>query len=101
MIAERARAIAVEQSVEMPPEAIEDPYVNREIVGRVLDVSEAGGGLFEVRIALSTATIGGDAGQLLNMLFGNTSIHDDVTLRSEERRVGKESRSRSSTAPSA
>jgi ribulose-bisphosphate carboxylase large chain len=80
MIAERARAIAVEQSVEMPLEAIDDAYVNSEIVGRVLDVSDAGGGLFEVRIALSAATVGGDAGQLLNMLFGNTSIHDDVTL---------------------
>jgi len=80
MIAERARAIAVEQSVEMPPEAIDDDYVSSEIVGRVLDVSDAGGGLFEVRIALASATVGGDAGLLLNMLFGNTSIHDDVTL---------------------
>jgi len=80
MIAERARAIAVEQSVEMPPEAIDDDYVSSEIVGRVLDVSDAGGGLFEVRIALASATVGGDAGQLLNMLFGNTSIHDDVML---------------------
>lgn len=79
-IAERARAIAVEQSVEMPPEAIDDTYVNSEIVGRVLDIKDAGGGVFEVRIALSSATVGGDAGQLINMMFGNTSIHDDVML---------------------
>ncbi len=79
-ITERARAIAVEQSVEMPLEAIDDPYVNSEIVGRVLDVSDAGDGVFEIRIALSAATVGNDAGQLLNMLFGNTSIHDDVVL---------------------
>jgi S-methyl-5-thioribulose 1-phosphate isomerase len=84
MIAERARAIAVEQSVEMPPEAIDDPYVSSEIVGRVLDVSDLGGGLFEVRIALSASTVGGDAGQLINMLFGNTSIHDDVVLHDAE-----------------
>ena len=25
-------------------------------------------------------TVGGDPGQLINMLFGNTSLHDDVTL---------------------
>lgn len=79
-ITERARAIAVEQSVEMPPEAIDDADVKAEIVGRVFDVSDAGGGVFAVRIALSSATVGGDAGQLLNMLFGNTSIHDDVIL---------------------
>jgi len=88
-IAQRARTIAVEQSVEMPLEAIDDPFVNSEIVGRVLDIKDlgikdSGGRLFDVRIALATATAttinGGDAGQLVNMLFGNTSIHDDVML---------------------
>jgi len=97
-IAERARTIAVEQSVEMPLEAIDEPFVNSEIVGRVLDIKDlgpkdvstkdSGGGLFEVRIALATATAttvnGGDAGQLINMLFGNTSIHDDVMLHDVE-----------------
>jgi ribulose-bisphosphate carboxylase large chain len=29
---------------------------------------------------LAPATIGNDAGQMLNMLFGNTSLHDDVVL---------------------
>src|SRR5262245_11563028 len=64
----------------MPVEAIDDAYVRAEIVGRVLDVSDLGNGTFAVRIALSTETVGDDAGQLVNMLFGNTSIHDDVIL---------------------
>lgn len=76
----RAREIAVEQSVEMPVEAIADPQVLSEIVGEVLDIAEVAPGAFEVDIALSSATVGGDAGQLLNMLYGNTSLHDDVTL---------------------
>ena len=37
-----------------------------------------------MRIALAAATIGNDAGQLINMLFGNTSIHDDVVLHDAE-----------------
>jgi ribulose-bisphosphate carboxylase large chain len=37
-----------------------------------------------VRIALSASTVSGDAGQLMNMLFGNTSIHDDVWLDDAE-----------------
>jgi len=49
-------------------------------VGRVDDVREIGAGLFEARISLSVATVGCDAGQFVNMLFGNTSIHDDVVL---------------------
>ena len=76
----RAQAIAVEQSVEMPPGAIDDKYVLSEIVGRVEGIREIGAGLFEARISLSAETIGCDAGQLVNMLFGNTSIHDDVVL---------------------
>ena len=80
----RAQAIAVEQSVEMPLAAIDDPHVLSEIVGRVESVREIGAGLFEARISLSAETIGRDAGQLVNMLFGNTSIHDDVVLHDAE-----------------
>lgn len=79
-IEERARAIAVEQSVEMPLSAITDDFVGSEIVGRVEAIAERQAGLFEVRISLAAATVGRDPGQLINMLFGNTSLHDDVTL---------------------
>jgi ribulose-bisphosphate carboxylase large chain len=75
-----ARVIAVEQSVEMPVAAIEDDYVRSKIVGRVEAIETRRDELFEVRIALSSATVGEDAGQLINMLFGNTSIQDDVVL---------------------
>ena len=80
-IAARARAIAVEQSVEMPLSAIEDPEILSGIVGDVEDIADLGGGLFAVRIGLAAATIGDDPGQLLNMLFGNTSLHADVVLQ--------------------
>jgi hypothetical protein len=60
-IAERARMIALEPNVEMPPETIDDPFVHNEIVGRVLDIKDNGapsirGGVFDVRIALATVT---------------------------------------------
>ena len=76
----RARAIAVEQSVEMPLEAIADPAVLDHFVGEVEDIADRGDGRFAVRIGLATETVGDDAGQLLNMLFGNASLHDDVIL---------------------
>ena len=76
----RARAIAVEQSVEMPLGAIDDPAILQDIVATVEEIADLGGDLFEARIGLAAATIGEDAGQLLNMAFGNTSLHDDVTL---------------------
>jgi ribulose-bisphosphate carboxylase large chain len=77
----RAQGIAVEQSVEMPLAAIDDETVLTEIVGDVQGIDDIGGGLFSVRIGLATATVGQDAGQLLNMVFGNTSLHDDVVLQ--------------------
>ena len=79
-IEERASAIAIEQSVEAPLAAVRDPRVRADIVGETLRIAECGEGRFDVDIALSAATIGNDAGQLMNMLFGNTSLHDDVAL---------------------
>ncbi len=77
----RARAIAIEQSVEMPLGAIAEDAILRDIAGTVEGIADLGGGVFEVRIGLAVATIGADAGQLLNMAFGNTSLHEDVALR--------------------
>jgi ribulose-bisphosphate carboxylase large chain len=83
-IEERARAIAIEQSVEMPVVAIDDAFVLSQIVGRVVGIAEQTSGLFEVRIRLAGETIGRDPGQLINMLFGNTSLHADVALHDAE-----------------
>jgi ribulose-bisphosphate carboxylase large chain len=83
-IEERARAIAIEQSVEMPVAAIDDEFVRAQIVGRVTGIAEQSSGLFEVRVALAGETIGHDPGQLINMLFGNTSLHPDVALHDVE-----------------
>ena len=76
----RAVAIAVEQSVEMPVSAIAEPEILRDIVGEVEAIEHRGDGVYDARIALAIATTGLEAGQLLNMLYGNTSLHEDVLL---------------------
>jgi ribulose-bisphosphate carboxylase large chain len=76
----RAQSIAIEQSVEMPLSAIVEQEILRDIVGVVEAIENRGDGVFDVRIGLATATTGGDAGQFLNMAFGNTSLHEDVVL---------------------
>ncbi len=80
----RAQSIAVEQSVEMPVSAIAETEILRAIVGEVEAVEDRGHGLFDISIGLAIATTGLDAGQFLNMAFGNTSLHEDVTLRDIE-----------------
>jgi ribulose-bisphosphate carboxylase large chain len=77
----RAQGIAVEQSVEMPLEAIRDEAILADVVGAVEAIEDIGGGWFAVRIELAEKTVGHDAGQFLNMIFGNTSLHEDVVLQ--------------------
>lgn len=79
-IEERARFLAIEQSVETPLEAVRDPRILTEIAGEVASIEDQGQGWFAVRIDLATATMGADAGQLLNMLFGNASLYEGVIL---------------------
>ena len=62
-IEERARGLAVEQSVEMPVGAIREPGILEEIVGEVTRIDDRGDGWFDVDVALASATIGDDAGQ--------------------------------------
>jgi ribulose-bisphosphate carboxylase large chain len=77
----RAQSIAVEQSVEMPLAAIHDQAILSGIVGAVQGIDDLGEGRFAVRIGLATDTVGHDAGQFLNVIFGNTSLHEDVVLK--------------------
>jgi ribulose-bisphosphate carboxylase large chain len=80
LIEARAQALVVEQSVEMPLGAIRDRDVLETIVGQVASITPAGDGVWNVVAALSTRTVGDDPGQLLNMLFGNSSLQPEVEL---------------------
>lgn len=80
LIESRALALAIEQSVETPQTAIRDPRVTREVLGRVRSIEPDGPGSFRVTLSLALETTGFEAGQLLNMLFGNCSLQPEVEL---------------------
>ncbi len=77
---QRAQVLALEQSIEMPLAAVVDARVRGEVVARVTRLEPQPDGCTLAEIALSAETIGGDAGQLMNMLFGNSSLHGDVEV---------------------
>jgi ribulose-bisphosphate carboxylase large chain len=79
-VAARAEAIAIEQSIEMPPSAVREQRVLDDYLGRVESITPLSPGLHRVVIALSAGTVGGEPGQMMNMLFGNTSLQADVEL---------------------
>ncbi|MBL0143223.1 MAG: ribulose 1,5-bisphosphate carboxylase [Betaproteobacteria bacterium] len=96
----RATALATEQSVEMPVDAIRDPRVLGEVVATVESVrsclsapgsaqpplpSRSGKGAsgedsYEVTLGIAAGTTGHEASQLVNMLFGNCSLQPEVEL---------------------
>ena len=82
--AEAAQALALEQSIEAPLDAVFDEHVRAHIVARVESVRETGPGVHEAEVSLATETTGLDAAQTLNMLFGNSSLHDTVQLLDAE-----------------
>lgn len=76
----RAEALAVEQSVEMPVSAVRDRYVIDHILARVESIEPASRDRYKVVIRIAAETTGYETGQLLNMLFGNASLQEDVEL---------------------
>jgi ribulose-bisphosphate carboxylase large chain len=76
----RARALATEQSVEMPLAAIQDERVMSDIVAQVREIRRVEAGLFEIDLGIATATTGSEPGQLMNMLFGNCSLQPELEL---------------------
>jgi ribulose-bisphosphate carboxylase large chain len=85
----RAQALAAEQSVEMPVEAIDDERVLREVVATVEEI-RPGESAFEVTLGIAPSTTGNEASQLLNMLFGNCSLQPEVELVDVEFPAGYE-----------
>jgi ribulose-bisphosphate carboxylase large chain len=79
-VQKRADSLALEQSVEMPLEAVRDPKIRDTIVARVAGIEPFDAHRFRVTLQLATATTGEDVTQLTNMLFGNCSLQDDVEL---------------------
>ena len=77
-----ARAIAYEQTVELPETLVTDPGIAEDIVGTV----EAVGldpdfeGTSRVTISYAAELASGQIPQLLNLLFGNVSIYPGVRL---------------------
>lgn len=76
----RAEALALEQSIEMPLAPVTSAYVRDEVVARVEGIAEIAPGLHSVTLGIATVTTGGEIGQAMNMLFGNCSLQEDVTL---------------------
>ena len=84
MAQSRALDLAAEQTVEIPHAIIPAGYVADEIMGKVEDVHPHGdgAGVFSAKVSYSPDDVGGDFLQLLNILFGNSSIKTGMRVES-------------------
>jgi ribulose-bisphosphate carboxylase large chain len=74
----RAEAVAREQTVEVPRAVVRDPVVLREALGRVERIEPDPAGGFRATLAYPVGATGLDPAQLLNVVFGNSSLHEDM-----------------------
>lgn len=76
----RASEIALEQTVEVPRDVVPDGFVADEIVGQIEEVGAEGEGRFRAVISFSPESAGRELPQLLNVLFGNSSIQKGLKV---------------------
>ncbi len=70
----RANALRVEQTIEFPADLVPDDDIQRSIIGRIEDIVEIADDLTRVRVSYAVETSGFELTQLLNVLWGNSSI---------------------------
>lgn len=76
----RAKDIALEQTVEVPDDVVPDGFIRDEIVGQIEAVDQQSNGSFDAIISYSPDSAGHEVVQLINVIFGNTSIQQNVRV---------------------
>ncbi|MEQ8589507.1 MAG: RuBisCO large subunit C-terminal-like domain-containing protein [Roseitalea porphyridii] len=76
----RATGIALEQTVEIPGDIVPAGYIGDTIVGQVEDVRQTVGDWYEATISYSPDSAGDEVVQLINVIFGNSSIQQNIRV---------------------
>jgi ribulose-bisphosphate carboxylase large chain len=77
---DRAIGIAYEQTVEVPDDAVPAGYIRDEIIGHVEIVEPIEDGRWRTIISYSPDSVGHEAIQLINVMFGNSSIQQGIAV---------------------
>jgi ribulose-bisphosphate carboxylase large chain len=77
---ERAAAVAVEQTVEVPRAVVRDAFFEKQVMGSVERLERLEDGGYRAELSYPVEATALEPAQFLNVLFGNSSLHDDVRL---------------------
>lgn len=75
-----ALAVAREQTIECIDEGVPHAWILEELLGKVGNLKRVDDEIFETRIDYNTEITGNEIPQLLNVLYGNTSLHIGIKL---------------------
>ena len=76
----RAEGIALEQTVEIPRDVVPSGYIEDTIMGKVEDIEYETGETFTANISYSPDSAGDELPQLINVIFGNSSIQKGLKV---------------------
>jgi ribulose-bisphosphate carboxylase large chain len=76
----KARDICLEQTVEFPAELVPQGFIREQIVGRLDLLEQIDPGHFLAKISYAVETSGFELTQLLNLVFGNSSIKPGIRV---------------------
>ena len=77
----KAEAICVEQTVEFPKDLITQNFILDSIVGKIEGFSQIKDNLFKATISYAIEITGFNLIQLLNVIFGNSSMKPDIRVQ--------------------
>ncbi len=80
----RAEALVLEQTVELPRSALSNAKAAERVLGQVERIEPLATGGYRVEIAYPLETAALDPAQLLNVVFGNSSLQPDLVLEDLE-----------------
>jgi len=75
-----AERICVDQTIEAENHLL-PPSLQSRILGRLEDLRATAGGRYQATIRFGADLVGGECSDVLNVLFGTSSLRGDVTLR--------------------
>ncbi|MFC1466233.1 MAG: RuBisCO large subunit C-terminal-like domain-containing protein [Candidatus Brachytrichaceae bacterium NZ_4S206] len=76
----KAREICIEQTVEFPERLLPDGDIRNQIVGRLEAITSLNESRHEATISYALETTGFELTQLLNVIFGNTSMQPGIRV---------------------
>lgn len=77
---EWAKSVAREQTIECIDEGVPHQFILDEVLGKVTELTDQGDGSYLAECTYNADIVGGQLPQLLNVIYGNTSMHVGVKL---------------------